>query len=543
VALPAWPSSESACGPPQLLNLGTPRLPLFVRAAASRRSSVGRGRKEAGEEIYRPRHAAEQPFARAHAERAPDPRKIVPHPRAAEDIMRERQLAGINALLSLASATAVTQVIPIPVFSPASATRPRALALIKDPALRGALALMLSAVAAGGLGFVFWALTAHHQNASAVGAVSAEVSSITFLAIVGSLNLTSIFARFLPVAGWHARRLILISYGGVALAGLLAAVIFLLTPMATGLVLGGGLGRLAFAVCVVLNSIFNIQDGGLVGFGRFSWVPVENVLVASARLGLLPLAAMFLSAPIGVLWSWALPMAVAVLLVNVLIVGPLAGRQSKQRPSLPAFGELGRLVAIDSVTTAVYAAVTAFVPALVTHRLGASQGGYFYVPWIITTMVGLLLTSILISMVREAIANPEKADFTIRRSMGLALLVVIVVMTACLFLSRLILAPLGPSFAVHGAPLLHWVGLSVPATAVIVLFWAVCLVRRRPWPVFAVNLTTSGAIVGGVLLMGSGADISRVGMIYCIVQWVAAAVVSLPTVTALRVVRHGQESR
>jgi O-antigen/teichoic acid export membrane protein len=457
--------------------------------------------------------------------------------------MRERQLAGINALLSLASATAVTQVIPIPVFSPASATRPRALALIKDPALRGALALMLSAVAAGGLGFVFWALTAHHQNASAVGAVSAEVSSITFLAIVGSLNLTSIFARFLPVAGWHARRLILISYGGVALAGLLAAVIFLLTPMATGLVLGGGLGRLAFAVCVVLNSIFNIQDGGLVGFGRFSWVPVENVLVASARLGLLPLAAMFLSAPIGVLWSWALPMAVAVLLVNVLIVGPLAGRQSKQRPSLPAFGELGRLVAIDSVTTAVYAAVTAFLPALVTHRLGASQGGYFYVPWIITTMVGLLLTSISISMMREAIANPEKADFTIRRSMGLALLVVIVVMTACLFLSRLILAPLGPSFAVHGAPLLHWVGLSVPATAVIVLFWAVCLVRRRPWPVFAVNLTTSGAIVGGVLLMGPGADISRVGMIYCIVQWVAAAVVSLPTVTALRVVRHGQESR
>ena len=504
---------------------------------------MGRGRKEPGEEIYRPRHAAEQSFARAHAERAPDSRKTVPDPRAAEDVMRERQLAGINALLSLASATAVTQVIPIPVFSPASAPRPRALALIKDPALRGALALMLSAVAAGGLGFVFWALTAHHQNASAVGAVSAEVSSITFLAIVGSLNLTSIFARFLPVAGWHARRLILISYGGVALAGLLAAVIFLLTPMATGLVLGGGLGRLAFAVCVVLNSIFNIQDGGLVGFGRFSWVPVENILVASARLGLLPLAAMFLSAPIGVLWSWALPMAVAVLLVNVLIVGPLAGRRSKERPSLPAFGELGRLVAIDSVTTAVYAAVTAFLPALVTHRLGASQGGYFYVPWIITTMVGLLLTSISISMMREAIANPEKADFTIRRSMGLALLVVIVVMTACLFLSRLILAPLGPSFAVHGAPLLHWVGLSVPATAVIVLFWAVCLVRRRPWPVFAVNLTTSGAIVGGVLLMGPGADISRVGMIYCIVQWVAAAVVSLPTVTALRVVRHGQESR
>ena len=400
---------------------------------------------------------------------------------------------------------------------------------------------MLSAVVAGGLGYVFWALTAHYHNASVVGSVSAEVSSITFLATVGSLNLTSIFARFLPVAGWSARRLIITSYGAVALTGLLTAVVFLMIPLSTGLVHGGGFGRFAFAGCVVLNSVFNIQDGGLVGFGRFGWVPVENILVASARLALLALAATFLSTSMGVLLSWGLPMVVAVVVVNVLVVGPLAGEQARKRPSLPTFGELGRLVAIDSTTTAVYAAVTTFLPALVTVRLGTSKGGYFYVPWIITTMVGVLLTSILISMVREAVAHPNKADFTIRRSTRLVMLVVIVVMIACLLMPRLILAPLGPSFAVHGASLLRWTGLAMPATAIIVLFWAACLVRRRPWPVFAVNLTTSAAIVGGVLLVGRDADISRVGMIYCIVQWAAAAAVSLPTNRALRAIRYGQE--
>ena len=230
-------------------------------------------------------------------------------------------------------------------------------------------------------------------------------------------------------------------------------------------------------------------------------------------------------------------MTIAVLVVNVLIVGRLAGRQAKQRPSLPSFGDLGRFVAIDSVTTAVCAAVGIFLPALVTLQLGSTQGGYFYVPWIITMMVCLLLTNISIPMVREAVANPEKADFTIRRSIGLAVLVIIIAMTVCLRFARLVLAPLGSNFAVHGAPLLHWVGLSIPATAVIVLFWAVCLVRQRPWPAFAVNLTTSGAIVGGVLLLGPGSDISRVGMIYCIVQWVTAAVIPWPTFTALRAVR------
>ena len=83
----------------------------------------------------------------------------------------------MTAMLSLARPMVAT-LAP----SPASTRRPRPLALLKDPALRGALALMLSAVAAGGLDYVFWSVTARHQDASAVGSVAAEVSSITFLA-------------------------------------------------------------------------------------------------------------------------------------------------------------------------------------------------------------------------------------------------------------------------------------------------------------------------------------------------------------------------
>ena len=495
------------------------------------------------------------------------------HPRAGADGQGENRLTGNYTLLSPAAAAAATQPIPV-VFSPPSAVsvtqpipvvfsppsavsatqpipviprppvrKPRHLKLLKDPALRGAAALMFSAVVSGGLAFVFWSLTAHRQHASGLGSVTAEVSAIMFLASVGSLNLVSVFARFLPEAGWSARRLILTSYGGAAAVGLLATMIFFLTPMAARLIIGGGPGRVAFAVCVVLNSVFMIQDGGLVGFGRYNWVPVENVLVAVARLLMLPLTAMFMSERIGVLWSWALPMAIAVLAVNVVIIGPLAGGQRNERPRLPTAGQMGRFVAIESVTTAVAAAVTAFLPALVTQRLGSTQGGYFYVPWMIATMVSLPLMSILISMVREAVARPEKADATVRRSLGIVMLVVVVAMAACLLLPNLVLAPLGSSFVSHGAALLRWIGLSVPAVAVNLTYWSTCLVRRRPWPVLAVNLATSSVIVGGVMSLGRGSDISRVGLIYCMAQWAVAVVVSLPTITALRVVRQRQESR
>src|SRR5512146_1299577 len=121
--------------------------------------------------------------------------------RSAEEQWRQQQLEGIQALLALSVPVTVNPAVTVPLFIGTTPRRPRS--LLKDPALRGAIALMLSATMAGGLGFVFWAFTAHHQSASAVGGISAEVSSITFLAGVGSLNLIGIFGRFLPVAGWR----------------------------------------------------------------------------------------------------------------------------------------------------------------------------------------------------------------------------------------------------------------------------------------------------------------------------------------------------
>jgi hypothetical protein len=469
-----------------------------------------------------------------HTQRAHSLPKAVPHPKASDDF-RDRQWAGLNALLAL-SDPMPTPAVP----TPSRGLLPRRIhTLLKDRTLRGALALMLSSVMAGSLGFAFWAVTARNHDASALGSASAEVSAISFLAMVGSLNLSSFFARFLPVAGWGTRRLILTCYGGVGLASLVCAAIFLMTPLANGLVIGGGLGRLAFVLCVILTSVFAIQDGGLIGFGRFELVPIENILVALFRLALLPLMPIFFSMEAGILWSWALPMTVAVLAVNILVVGPFAGGQAKQRPNLPSFGELGRFVAVDSVSIAVYSATATFLPALVTRQFGAREGGYFYVPWVIATMIIVLLTNITTSMVREAIVHPRKADFAIRRSLRLILLVVVVLVAGTSLMSRLALAPLGSAFAVHGAPLLRWIGLAAPATAVIVLFWTVCLVRKDPWPTFAINLAMSVGVLGGVLQLGRGTEIARVGMIYCIVQWGAATVVAIPTVRALRVIRHG----
>lgn len=562
-----------------------------------RKSDLSRG--QGADRSYRPRHARNSRPTDPMCARTPvvtpprrsersmpdrrdiDPRSFVPQAgrppggvrnlptvsAAPEEAYRQRQFAGVNALLAAPTVsgplviprfTPVTQqssfstsapVLRTPETRPHSMLTPRQmqskraekLAVLSEPAVRGAMALMLSYIVSGALSFAFWAVAAHQEKAATVGSVSAEVSAISFLASVGSLNLINVFARFLPEAGRHARRMIIVSYGGAVVAALLSTGIFLFTPLSSGLVLGGEAGRLGFTLCVILNSVFMIQDGGLIGFGRSGWVPIENIGVAAARLGLMPLAVTFLSAKIGVLWSWGLPMAIAVVVINALNIGLLAGRQSTKHAQLPMLGELSRFVAIESVTTAVSSAVGAFLPALVTRQLGATQGGYFYVPWVIATMASGLLSSVMLSMIREVVVRPEGSAATIRRSLGLASLVVVGGLLICVFAGQMALSPLGPAFVAHGAQLLRWIGLALPAAALNLLFWATCLVRRRPWPVLALNLTTSIGIIGGSLSLRHGADSADIGVIYCAVQWAVAIVVFIPTVKGLHVVHERSE--
>jgi hypothetical protein len=470
-------------------------------------------------------------------------RPAPPNQRSAEEGWHQRQHEGIQALLAMSvpimANPAVT--VTIPLFIGTDQDGPRS--LLKDRAVRGAIALMLSAGATGVLNYAFWTFAAHRQGAAAVGRMSAEVSSITFLATVAGLNLSMIFGRFLPVAGWRARRLIATGYGISSLASLSAALIFLATPLAKGLIIGGAAGRVAFVVCVILTDLFNIQDGALIGFGRFEWIPVENASVSLARLALLPVAAIFLSASESVLGTWFLPMALAVVVVNIFNLGPLASGSMRRRPNLPRVGELSHLIAVGAISGSLTATVTIFLPAFVTDRLGAAQGGYFYVPWMITSMAVLLIINITTSMVREVTANPQKAGVAIRRSVSFAAVVIVAVMMFCFFMARLVLTPLGPNFVTYGAPLMRWVGLAMPATTVVVFFWDVCTIRRRPWPPVAVNLFTAVAIFGGILLLHPGSNIGRVGMIYCVVQWLTAIVVVFPAITGLRAIARTKETR
>jgi O-antigen/teichoic acid export membrane protein len=395
---------------------------------------------------------------------------------------------------------------------------------------------MASSAGTGLLNFVFWAIIARRNSPALVGAASAELAAVTFLGSVGSLNMLNVFARFLPEAGSYSRRFLVTGYVAAGAASLAIALLFTATGWGRQLIAGGVPGRILFVILVVTAGVFMVQDGGLIGLGRAALVPVENVLVACGRL-LFAVGVLSLSSSSGIVVAWAVPLIFAVVTVNVLMLTRWSRQCLDQPPVLPSRRQLGKFVAVESVTTAVAAAMWAFLPAIVLQFMGAEAAGLFYVPWLIATSAILLLTSILISMVRESVARPREATGIIHRSLALCAGLAVVGGLGCVLLGPLALRVLGPAYAQASGSLVVWIGLSIPPSAVALVYWAVCLIRRAAWPMFAVNGAITALTIGGIAVMGRG-DIARVGELYAAVQWGVALAVAWPTVRGIRSFTH-----
>jgi len=368
------------------------------------------------------------------------------------------------------------------------------------PLVRTAAALMTSTVAASAFGFVFWVAAARWFPAEAVGTVSAAVSALTLLAAIAQLNLTSMFARFVPGAGHRTRRLVLGGFGASAAMGVLLAAGFLAVgPRLDAL---DGLGWDAvFVVAVVAASLLFIQDAVLAALGRAGSVPVKNTVAAAGRLALLPVFAALGGGP-GLLLAWVLPGLATMLLINWWILTRLA-RRRREAPQPVADAGTGRgrevtsFVAAEYVNGVITNMISFLPPVLVSAVLGPAQGAYFYLPWTIGVGITTLLWNVVTSFVVSASAGAAEARAHVRRAGALVLAVVVPATAVLTLAARPLLSVVGPEYAANGAGLLRVIGLSVPFTAVVLMVTAFAVMEKRMWRMVAVQAVLAAVCLGG----------------------------------------------
>ncbi|MFJ9665088.1 lipopolysaccharide biosynthesis protein [Streptomyces sp. NPDC101219] len=334
--------------------------------------------------------------------------------------------------------------------------------LPREPLLRNGHLLAMSSIVNAALGAVFWVLATRWYDDRTVGLNYAAVSAATLLSTVGQLNLSDFLVRFVPAAGRHTRRLVLVSYAaGIACSVLIAVAFLLLVPT-----ISPGLGFLLtpvtglfFVAYTAGYTIFALQDGALTGVRQPGWVVAENVIFAVVKILLLAVGAT-LAFFTGILISWAGALVVALLVANAYLLRRAVPRHEREAPAAARPPRLLGYASADYAGSLFRMAAYSLVPLIVLNTLGPAQSAYYSLAWIVGYVPYLLATNMGSSLIVEAAHTPgdlaRHASRVLRHSallLGAGTVVIIVV-------APRFLAFFGPEYAEHGTTLLRLLALS-----------------------------------------------------------------------------------
>jgi O-antigen/teichoic acid export membrane protein len=393
----------------------------------------------------------------------------------------------------------------------------------------------------------FWAAAARLHDTATLGRASTEIAAIALVGGFAQLNLQTVLLRFLPAAGRSARRLLLGSYAAILLASVIGGCVVVGFGLVAGL---GGIGSLGWAVCVgavTAQAVFYVQDGVLTALGQVSWVPAIKLFTTLLRFAVLvlPIAAAERFAIAG---AWFVPVFGAVLVVNVLVLRRLSDAPQTgagDRCSLPPRRELARFIGAEYVNSLVINLVTFGPPLLILRLLGATAAAYFNLPWLIVTTMQALLWNAVMPFIVESVRTPTAARSIARQTVAVGGALVAAGTMVLLLAAPLVLGVEGDGFAEAGSPLLRTLAVSIPFTAVMVLYSAIALIRRAIWPLVAINTLSAVVLFGGLVAVLSRFGIVGAGVVYVVMQavlavlaapftyrWFRTAMVSTTTVSA-----------
>ena len=385
----------------------------------------------------------------------------------------------------------------------------RVVAHLREPLFWNGYALILSSMATSLLGLVYWGVAARAYNAEIVGTNTATMSGLQLLSLLAQLGMVNVANRFIPTAGKATAKLVLIAYAVAVTAALLAGLVFLsgITIWAPSLAFISS--NPVLAMCFIGATmgwvIFVIQDAVLVGLRQATWVPIENIVFAVAKIALLIAFVSFIP-DYGIFASWVIPSILIIIPTNILIFRyliPRHVRDTAARTIEIKVGALFRFITGNYLSTLIWNSTVTIIPLLVFSRVGAETSAYFYLPWTIAFALHLVCTSLNMSFLTEVVSDNAKLSSYSFRTWSQTLLILIPAVIVIEVGAPFILQLFGNSYASGGATLLRLLTLSTIGYSFTAHFLEISRARQRNRDAFIVQAVLCFIILSlGYIFLG-----------------------------------------
>jgi O-antigen/teichoic acid export membrane protein len=403
-----------------------------------------------------------------------------------------------------------------------------------------AIALMAATGITALVGLGFWAIAAR-LPAAEVGRASALISTATMISQLSGSNIGLLFSRVLPGAGRRSRLVVAAGYTAAIGICLVLTLGFLLLFSGDELFTSGA-ERALFPLMVITFCLFALQDWVLTGIRATGWIPLEQLLFAVAKMGLL---IWFIAVAIddAIVLSWWIPSLATVLVTSSVLLFRVLPRRPPAPEGAAEMPDRRGLIKIflgEYATGAVTFVIPLTLPLLVLTQLGPEANAYYYLPWLIAESLGLLIWNVSSSYMVEASHDSRQVGALMRRTLRLSYLVgglgVLVLVPG----APLLLSFLGEDYAAEGTTVMRLMVLAIPFNIIVTMFLNTSRVRNQMGRVIGVQLLSAVMIIGLTAALLPLVGIDGAGWGYLVAEAVVAGIVIIPLVRFMRANADGR---
>jgi O-antigen/teichoic acid export membrane protein len=353
---------------------------------------------------------------------------------------------------------------------------------IKSPLYRNSLFLMANVVLTSGLGFFFWMVVARFYTEVEVGWGSAIISVISLLALLSVPGFGSSLVRFLPKAE-KPQELINSCFTISALLAVVLAVIFIVgldvwSP-ALAFIKSNLIFAVAFVFFVLAQTLYGAIASVFIARRRADFVLGKSAVFSLLKIPL-PILMVIFFHTFGIAASWGIAAAVAMAVALFFFV-PRVQPHYKPVPSLNLgiIGSMWRYASGSYFARLFDAAPRLILPIMVVNLLGAEQNAYFYVTWIIATLLFSIPRAVAQSLFAEGAHFEGDLRSNVVKSLKFVFLILVPAVILALLLGRWLLLLFGEGYSESGLMLFRILCLSSLFIGVIRIYASILRVEDR----------------------------------------------------------------
>jgi len=352
--------------------------------------------------------------------------------------------------------------------------------IIKDTLFGNSLWLFLTSIVVAGLGFLFWTINAWIFPSDQIGIATTLISAVELLVSLSLLGFDVALIKFLPITRLRVKLfgicITLSSIISIALGFIFIIFIDVFSPSL--MILKQPVFYISFIIMIIFRNAYKITDSVFIAQNKSRYIFFRYLISNSLKIIFI---ALFITMGVFAMFgSWLFGMVIAFIISMVWIKYPI----------IPVFDKkilknIWKFSGVNYISGFLILAPQTILPLMILNILGPSESAYFYIVWMISTVIFMIPNSVSKTLLAQ---NEKELSKNIIKSIKFSLLLLLPTVTIVALFSKHILLLFGTEYSINASSLLMITAISAFPLALNLIYVSIMNVKQKIGQVFLIHL-------------------------------------------------------